>query len=441
MIFSIRVILRKEKMGKQADESELIKSNNLKVQDNLVFTIDKNERITKFNEECEKVFGYKKNEVINRVVSDFFIPTRFLNQWENFLKYSKINKLFDNFKIPFLTKSGQEIIVYWNNFPIKNDKGDISDIGFVGNLITPLGAPDKTLFEYPKSESNKLNIKTTGTKEKNKVDDYINKVFRKMKRNNEDLLNKNKELENKLKHYENRLEYYKKREDEFRKKDSNLNKSLSSISEIFSSKKKRQEFENIVHDLDEREKDLNKLESNLLNEKIIINEKMNELKLWREKLELLNNKLEERWNDLVNRENLAIKYPFYSNTPDNVVETKSEELKNDYEIFDKIQDSAVILQRGILKHVNNSFCNLMGYEINEIIDKSFFDFIVPEYFLNVEKFYLNRLKGEDVSSYETVILTKNNNKISIEVDTKPTFFNGQKAEIAIVKILKNDYKK
>ena len=83
MIFSIRVILRKEKMGKQADESELIKSNNLKVQDNLVFTIDKNERITKFNEECEKVFGYKKNEVINRVVSDFFIPTQFLNQWEN----------------------------------------------------------------------------------------------------------------------------------------------------------------------------------------------------------------------------------------------------------------------------------------------------------------------------------------------------------------------
>ena len=80
-------------------------------------------------------------------------------------------------------------------------------------------------------------------------------------------------------------------------------------------------------------------------------------------------------------------------------------------------------------------------KVDEIIDKSLFDFIVPEGFIQVEKFYLNRLKGDDISSYETIFLTKNNNKIPVEVNTKPTFFNGEKAEIAIVKQIKKEDKK
>ena len=41
----------------------------------------------------------------------------------------------------------------------------------------------------------------------------------------------------------------------------------------------------------------------------------------------------------------------------------------------------------------------------------------------------------DVSAYETTLLTKDNNKISVEINTKPTFYNGKKAEIAVIKTI------
>jgi len=435
MIFSIRVILRKEKMGKQFDETKIVESPNPKIQDSLVLSIDKNERITKFNEECEKIFGYRKNEVINRFATDFFIPTQYLNQWKYILEYSKINKQIDNLKIPFLNKSGEEIIVSWSNFPVKNEKGDVIDIGLVGNLITPLEESNETLFEYPKPDV--IDVEQTTSKEKIKVDDYITKVFRQMKSKNEDLLVKNRDLENKLKDYENNIELYKEQLDDFKKHEIYKTRDLQSPG-IFSGKKKKLEYENIVSELDERKKDLNERESRLLDEKNKINEQMNDFKIWREKLETLNDKLEEKRNDLLKRENSLIQQPFYTSSLDRLSENKSKKLYDRCEIFDQIQDSAVIIQRGILRHANSSFVNLIGYGVEEIIDKSLFDFIDPEGFLNIERFYLNRLKGEDVSAYETVILTKGNNKISIEVNTKPTFFNGEKAEIAIVKKLKKD---
>lgn len=263
------------------------------------------------------------------------------------------------------------------------------------------------------------------------------KFFRQMKSKNEDLLVKNRDLENELKDYENNIELYKEQFDEFKKHKNYKTGDLKSPG-IFSGKKKKLEYENIVSELDERKKDLNELESKLLDEKNKINEQMNDFKIWREKLEILNDKLEEKRNDIVKRENLLIQQPSYTNIFDEISETKSKKLYDGCEIFDQIQDSAVIIQRGILRHANNSFVNLIGYEAEEIINKSLFDFVDPEGFLNIERFYLSRLKGEDVSSYETVILTKSNNKISIEVNTKPTFFNGEKVEIAIVKKLKLD---
>lgn len=437
MIFSIRVILNKEKMGKQFEETKIDEPHYPKIQDSLVLSVDKNGRINKFNPECERVFGYRKNEVLNKFVTDFFIPSRYLDQWRYLFEYSKTNKLVDDFKIPFLTKSGKEIIIYWSNFPVKNDKGDLIDIGFVGNMILPI-EENKTLFEYPKYEYDELNF--ANLSKEDKVDDYLTKVIRKMKSKNEDLLIKNKDLEKELKYYKKSLENYKELQVELKKSDSQLISGMDSFSKFFVGKKRRQEYENIMYDFDQRKKELNKLESKLRNEKIKINEKMNDFRIWREKLELLNNKLEEKWNELVNRENLLIKNPSYSINQNNIMESENKDLKYNYEIFDQIKDSAVIIQRGILRHVNSAFVNLTGYSVDEIVDKSFFDFIVPEGFLNVEKFFLSRLKGEDISTYETVIITKDSNKISIEVNTKPTFFNGEKAEIAIVKILKNDKK-
>jgi hypothetical protein len=75
-----------------------------------------------------------------------------------------------------------------------------------------------------------------------------------------------------------------------------------------------------------------------------------------------------------------------------------------------------------------------------VLNKSFFDFISSEGFYEIEQYYLNRLKGEDVSFYNTIFLNKNNNKIPVEIKAKPTFFNGENAEIMIIKKLKDNEK-
>ena len=113
------------------------------------------------------------------------------------------------------------------------------------------------------------------------------------------------------------------------------------------------------------------------------------------------------------------------------VTVKSEESSEHHEILDKIPESAAIVQRGILRQVNRPFMDLIGYEVDELVKKSLFDFIVPEGFSGIEEYYLNRLKGESVSSFETMFLTKDNIKLTVEVNLKPTVFNGEKAEIAV----------
>jgi len=109
----------------------------------------------------------------------------------------------------------------------------------------------------------------------------------------------------------------------------------------------------------------------------------------------------------------------------------NDEQKTLNEIFDKIPDCAVIIQRGTLKKVNQSFAELLGYNINEMVDKSLFDFISPEGFSVIEKYYLDRLKGVKSSSYGIILLTKDNIEMPVEVSTQPTIFKGDKAEIAI----------
>ena len=71
------------------------------------------------------------------------------------------------------------------------------------------------------------------------------------------------------------------------------------------------------------------------------------------------------------------------------------------------------------------------------MNKSLFDFIAPEGLADLEKYYLNRLKGSDSYTYGTVFSTKDNGKILVEVSIKPTTYEGKKAEIAIIKELEN----
>ena len=398
----------------------------------LVLSIDQAGRIIKFNSECEQVSGYSKNEVLNKHLLDFLVPDRYHSQWKDLYSYLRKNRIVDVFRLPLLTRHGHEIMVSWSSFLVKNAKGVVVGVNLVGNLVTNWDDSNEPILRNQKiDEKREIDIEFVDVEKTGYFEDP-DEIIEKLETITADLESKNEIFEKNLKSRSGR---HKIKEVEMSKQSGYLfNRGLYSLSELFGGKKRKQEFENMIHELDEREKLLNNIESKLVNDKMRLNERVDGFRKWREKLELLEEEIENRRLGLVKQEKLlANRIADHDNVTD-----ETEEVTTNLDFFDKIPESAVVVQRGILKKINGSFASLIGYNADEIVDKSLFDFIVPDCFSDVERYYLNRLKGEDVSFYETVLLTKDNNTVPVEISTKPTFFKGGKAEIAIIKKVKKE---
>jgi len=188
-----------------------------------------------------------------------------------------------------------------------------------------------------------------------------------------------------------------------------------------------------MQDLDDREKRLNKIQKKLEKEKLKITKQKNDFIRWREKLEQLESEIESRQKWVTSKEEALKKYSAENN--DNISRVTKDDEDFNSDLFNQIDECAAVIQRGVFKQINSSFADLLGYNTNEIVDKSIFDFIEPEGLSGVEEYYFNRLKGDDISDFDTMFLTKDSSKISVEVTTKPIVFNGEKAEIVFFKKL------
>ena len=81
----------------------------------------------------------------------------------------------DDFKLPLLTKHGHEIMVLWASFPVKNQNGDVGDIGFVGKFINSWNDAESPIVKKSKINFKKLDI------------DDIDKTSNKLIKRNEEL--------------------------------------------------------------------------------------------------------------------------------------------------------------------------------------------------------------------------------------------------------------
>jgi PAS domain S-box-containing protein len=385
----------------------------------LILAIDQNCRIVKFNDECEKISGYEKDNVLNKGFFDFLIPQRYLSQWKKVIDSVRENKLIDDFSLPILTNNGHEIMVSWSSFPVSNRRdGKVEDIGLVGQFVSSWDDSEKPLINK--------NVKTSNSD----MSGYFNefeKVIIELEKKNKELEKINEKLEKKLGKRES------KKSSQIVGAEEIVERGLYRFSDAFGSLKNREEIHALMQELDEREKRLNRLEKRLENEKQTVNERKNEFIRWREKLEELESNIESRIKWVENKEKALEKISLEpASTHDLKIKVDSLE-ESDKIMINELDDCAAIIQRGVLKQVNSSFASLIGYKSDEIVDKSIFDFIDSSGLSGIEQYYFNRLKGDDVSGFETVILTTDNVKINVEVDTKPTFFNGEKAEIVVFK--------
>lgn len=374
---------------------EIDKEINHSSKNELMISIDNTGKIIKFNEIIEKISGYSKYESLNKFFLDFIAPNRYLQQWIDVFHSIEENRLIDDFKLPILTRKGHEIMISWSSFPINDDDGNISNISLVGKLVSSWDDSEEFIVDESKFFDRDVN-------------------------DNEDSFNLYQELENKNGKLEKRIEKLKQ------------SKLSTRLSKLFGGKKNKVEFEDKdrLQQIEERERSLSMLENNLEEEKRSLSEQRNWFVEWRKKLEDLEFEIEKRHKDKIKQENAPVEVKINSTNEGLTADIAEEDSVDE---FDEIEDCAAIIQRGIIKKINDSFADLLGYTTDEILDKSLFDFIGPEGFSNLEDYYLHRLKGEGISFYNTIFLTKDNDKISVEVSTQPTFFNNDKAEIAVIK--------
>jgi len=89
----------------------------------LVFTLNKNGEIVEFDKGCQKITGYPRDEVLTRKILDFLIPENYIKQWGEMFDLVLKNGSVDNFKIPWKTCEGKEILISWSCFFIEDNKG------------------------------------------------------------------------------------------------------------------------------------------------------------------------------------------------------------------------------------------------------------------------------------------------------------------------------
>ncbi|HID26205.1 MAG TPA: PAS domain S-box protein [Thermoplasmata archaeon] len=93
---------------------------------------------------------------------------------------------------------------------------------------------------------------------------------------------------------------------------------------------------------------------------------------------------------------------------------------------------AAVVQKGVIQDVTSAFAALIGYEKGELTNKNFFSLIPPEQLMMVREYYLNRLKGREVNSYDTILLTKEEETLPVKVTLNIITWNGEKADLITI---------
>jgi PAS domain S-box-containing protein len=103
-------------------------------------------------------------------------------------------------------------------------------------------------------------------------------------------------------------------------------------------------------------------------------------------------------------------------------------------IVEKGNDGIAIAQLGKIKFANSKLLELFGFSLEEILEKSFIDFIAPEYQKIVMEQYNKRIAGEKLTTrYELELNTKDSRKIPVEINASLIEYEGKPADLAIVR--------
>ncbi len=111
------------------------------------------------------------------------------------------------------------------------------------------------------------------------------------------------------------------------------------------------------------------------------------------------------------------------------IQKKHQESEEKYKaLVERANDGIVILQDGHIRFINQMMANILGYNVWDIINTPFLDYVHISEREKVNNYYLRRQKGEDLSSiYESVLIDRNNNNRPVEFNSAIITFMGKTA--------------
>lgn len=396
------------------------KDTTTQIRNKLVVGISKDGEIIQFNKECQIITGYTRGEVLRKKIFDLLIPKHSFQEWERMFDLA-VTKGVDDFKLPWKTRDGKEIIISWSSFPLETKEGLIKSICFIGKNLE-INTHDKFSYENQRGKL-ETDIKPQASEGAIEgVNNYFNSskevIFTEVEKPiiNESL--ESSEVSEKL--------------NDLRIKYDMINKKIKAIEN-----QTGKPLSHLKDKLMEIDKEGN-YKLKLIEDRENLDKRITEFGKYKEKLIELETEIEKRRNNLIEHE---------KSLRENISTKKSSLIKDEKINLEKytpnlngILESAAVLRRGILKQINRSFAELIGFKTDEILNRDFLDFVAPEGLVNIEQYYLNKLKGISDSTYNTIFSTKNEDKISVRINIKPTYYKGEKAEIAIVNKIENKQK-
>lgn len=118
-----------------------------------------------------------------------------------------------------------------------------------------------------------------------------------------------------------------------------------------------------------------------------------------------------------------------------VAEDALREAEEQYRtLVERANDAIIIIQDEKTVYRNPTYENLLGYSVNETMDRSFLDFVVPEDREKVRQHYYKRLQGEQApDEYEVRLMSRSGEPVAMEVKPCVIEYKGASATMVVMR--------
>jgi PAS domain S-box-containing protein len=124
-----------------------------------------------------------------------------------------------------------------------------------------------------------------------------------------------------------------------------------------------------------------------------------------------------------------------NNTP---LGTASRDLKEDLEkyraIIEGANDGIIVVQDEVIKYANKKTETMLGYNVAEVINSSFINYIHPLVLPLIRRRYEQRLRGEDIPAiYEIFLKKRSGDPLVVEINAKLIQYLGAPADLIMIR--------